>query len=311
MSKIQLKQVKSISIEDGFNQFIKYCKVKNYSQYTIQYYKNTIHTFGLFNSLDNDIGSIDENLIDDWLIYLNEKQLSSKTVKTYVCGMRTIIYYFMKKDYIESFKISIPKGEKAEKETYTDEELKLLLKKPNLKKCGFEEYRNYVIVSYLVGTGQRANTVINVKIKDLDLNCGLVRLKVLKNRRMTTLPLTNSLVYILEEYLKYRKGNEEDYLFCTNTGEQFKRNGFYCAIKKYNLSRHVDRTSLHAFRHTFATNYLRKGGDIIRLQKLMCHQDLQSTKEYLHLTVDDLRYNLDEFNTLETIKRKSIIKMDK
>ena len=50
---------------------------------------------------------------------------------------------------------------------YTDSELNLLLKKPNLKKCEFCEYRNWVITNYLLGTGNRLNTVINIRIEDV------------------------------------------------------------------------------------------------------------------------------------------------
>ena len=92
------------------------------------------------------------------------------------------------------------------KEVYTDAELHQLLKKPKIKQGGFAEYRNWVVANYFIATGQRKNTVINLKIKDLDFESGLVTLRVVKNRKPTILPITPSLNDILKEYLKYRKG---------------------------------------------------------------------------------------------------------
>ena len=47
------------------------------------------------------------------------------------------------------------KGEEPIKETYTDEELKILLQKPNMKKCTFAEYRTWVVVNFLINSGSR------------------------------------------------------------------------------------------------------------------------------------------------------------
>ncbi|HZK61796.1 MAG TPA: site-specific integrase, partial [Anaerovoracaceae bacterium] len=74
--------------------------------------------------------------------------------------------------------------------------------------CGFTEYRNWVIVNYLLSTGQRRNTVINLKIKDYDPENGMMALRIVKNRKPTILPLSQTIVEILNNYLKFRKGSE-------------------------------------------------------------------------------------------------------
>jgi len=56
------------------------------------------------------------------------------------------------------------------KETYTDQEIALLLKKPDMKSAEFSEYRNWVIINYVLGTGNRAGTIINIKIEDVSGN---------------------------------------------------------------------------------------------------------------------------------------------
>lgn len=301
MRKMKLETSLKVTIKDGYDEFKRYCEARNYSKYTIKHYDNTIHVFELFYPLDNQIDTIDEELIEEFTRHLQKKGLAGKTVATYIGSMRTILYFFMRKEYMQSFHIVKPKYDKPLKEIYTDAELRLLLKKPNIKQCGFAEYRNWVIVNYFIATGQRKNTVLNLKIKDIDFENGLVTLRVVKNRKPTVLPLTPSIIEILKEYIKYRKGDEESFLFCNDRGEQMTSSSLGCAVKNYNRSRGVNRTSIHAFRHTFAKKYLLGGGNVFMLQKLMMHSDLNITKEYLNLFVEDLQKDYELYNPLEQL----------
>ena len=74
----------------------------------------------------------------------------------------------MEEGYLQRFKIKLPKADKRIKETYTDTELKKLLKKPNVKTCEFNEYKTWVFSNYLLATGNRISTVLSLQIKDLD-----------------------------------------------------------------------------------------------------------------------------------------------
>lgn len=301
---------KSLKIKEGYDEFKRYCEVRNYSKYTIKHYDNTIHAFELFCSLENDIATLNQTLIEEYTAYLLKKGLAGKTVSTYISSLRTIFYFFMQKEYVEPFKIIKPKYDKPIKEVYTDSELRLLLKKPKLKNCTFTEYRNWVLVNFFIATGQRKNTVINLKIDDLSLEDGLITLRVVKNRKPTVLPLSSSIIIILKEYLTFRKGDENSFLFCNDTGGRMSDSCLGCAIKSYNNSRGVDRTSIHAFRHTFAKKYLLGGGNVFMLQKLMMHSDLSTTEQYLNLYVKDLQKDYEIYNPLEQLLNKnSRIKM--
>lgn len=312
MKKMKMDCTANVNIKGGYDEFKRYCETRNYSKYTIKHYDNTIHAFELFYPIENDITAINQELIEAYTSHLLKKGLVGKTVATYISSLRTIIYFFMQKGYIEPFKITKPKYDKPIKEVYSDAELQLLLKKSKIKNCTFAEYRNWVLVSFFIATGQRKNTVINLKIKDLDLQNGLVTLRVVKNRKPTILPLAPMITHILKEYLNYRKGDKDGYLFCNDTGGQMSDGCLTCAIKNYNQSRGVDRTSIHAFRHTFAKKYLLGGGNVFMLQKLMMHSDLSTTQQYLNLYVKDLQKDYELYNPLEQlVNSNSRITMDR
>lgn len=312
MSKIKMNVCVGKTINQGCQEFLLRCKARNYSKFTIKYYENTIHNFGLFYDLDAEVETVDMSLITTYVVHLSEKGVVGKTIETYVRGLRTICYFFMEQGWLERFAIKMPKYEKPMKEVYTHNELQRLLRKPNIKKCSFTQYRNWVLVNYLIGTGQRLNSIVHIRIADIDLVNQVVRLRITKNRKETLLPLANSLVKILEEYLRYRKGEESDYLFCNNVGAQMTRGCITCAIRGYNRSCGVEKTSIHLFRHSYAYNYLLNGGDVFRLQKLLCHSDLESTKEYLNLSLEDVKLDFDKLNPLEQLTtREKTIQMKK
>ncbi len=168
-----------------------------------------------------------------------------------------------------------------------------------MKKCSFAQYRNWVLVNYFIGTGQRENSVINIKIGDFDLDNGIVKLSATKNKKQTLLPLGDNLICILKDYLKIRGGGKNDYVFCTDRGEKMTSSCVISAIREYNRARGVNKTSIHLFRHTFATDWVRHNGDIVKLQHILCHEDLKTTQKYLNVTLNDLIEDYQEMNPLE------------
>lgn len=163
----------------------------------------------------------------------------------------------------------------------------------------------YVFSNYLIATGNRLSTALNVLIRDLDFENGMIQMNTTKNRKQQIIPMSKTLECILREYLNYRGGSDADYLFCTNTGEKAKSRTYQDALAKYNHGRGVLKTSAHLYRHTFAKKWILNGGDIFRLQKILGHSDLTIVREYVEMFSNDLTIDFDKFNPLETLTIKS------
>ena len=318
MRKLSLQlDTNNITLKEGYEKFINFKKARNLSEETISYYDTCYNYFSGFYNASELCSKITEGTWYEYINYLKENRpnIRDTTINTYLRGLRAILYYFMKLGYTPKFSVQLIKTDKRIKETYSDEELILLLKKPNIKKCSFVEYRNWVVVNYLLATGNRISTVINIKIGDIDFSSDMITLSKTKNRNQQIIPLSRTMSEILKEYLLYRQGEADDYLFCSTYGNKLDRQGLSTAIERYNKSRGVVKTSVHLFRHTFAKKWILNGGDIFRLQKILGHSSLEMVKEYVNIFGTDLKSQFDKYNPLENIyeannmKGKKSIKM--
>ena len=289
------------NLDEGFKEFITSCKVKNLSERTIEYYSDCFKEFKIYFS-SKQLCDINSTIFDGYILWLKDKgSLKDITINTRIKGMRAIMYYFMRQNYLDEFSIRLIKAEKTIKETYTENELNILLKKPNISTCLFSEYRNWVIINYLLSTGNRLNSIINIKIKDIRFDSGYILIQKTKNKKQQMIPLSKTSEKLLMEYLNYRKGDGEDYLFCNARGFKLTPDALKHSIADYNTKRGIAKTSIHLFRHTFAKMWILAGGDMFRLQKILGHSTLDIVKEYVNMFADDLKRDFDKFSPLEQL----------
>lgn len=192
------------------------------------------------------------------------------------------------------------------KDTYTDAEISKLLKKPDIKKVSFPEYRTWVIVNFLVGTGCRLGTLVAVRIGDIDFENELIRYAHTKNKKGQFVPLSRQLGAVLQEYLRQRGGEDTDLLFPSENNTKLLGTSVAHDIANYNRNRGVHKTSAHLFRHTFAKNWILQGGDPLRLQKILGHSTLTMSQHYANLYKTDLKNNFEDFNLLSRLKADKI-----
>lgn len=301
VKKLKINVQGDKKFEQGFEDFIDSCKARNLRPATINHYQEGYKAITRFIDKNILIKDITQSTIDNFIKDCSDKlNINSQTLFTYARDLKTILYYFMKMGYMPSFKIQLPKVDKKAIDTYTDAELKILLKKPNLKNCSFVQFRDYVIVNFLLSTGVRLNSFINIRIKDLDFENEVVYINVTKNRKPLILPLNSTIISILKEYLKIRQyKSDEEYLFCTAYNKKLNKKTINGSLLKYNKDRGVNKTGIHRYRHTFAKKFILNGGNPAVLQKILGHSSLVTTQNYLNILVSDIKKEMNEFNILK------------
>lgn len=196
------------TIQQAFERFQKYNRLKNLSQGSLDFYAAKGRSFFRFlGDTEQPIHTITEETVEDYIFYMKDQQLHDTTINTNLRMVRAFLYWCMEKGYLEKYPIRLVRADDPIKEPYTTDELQKLLKEPDCKTCSFAEYRNWVIVNFLLGTGCRASTLLNLQIGDLDLSAGTVFFRHMKARNQQIVPLSKALVRIMEDYLEHRSGD--------------------------------------------------------------------------------------------------------
>ncbi len=173
--------------------------------------------------------------------------------------------------------------------TLTETQIKLLVNwKPKPK--NLHQQRWHLLSLLLLDTGCRITEALTVRVSDIDLDNLLVTLDG-KGRKQRIVPLSFALRKALHHYIADFNLKQDSLLFATQEGAPVRRMTALRSIKLLCVHLGFDppARTLHAFRHTFAVNYLRRGGSVFHLQKVLGHSSLEMTRRYANLVTADLQ----------------------
>lgn len=153
--------------------------------------------------------------------------------------------------------------------------------------------RDEAIVLLLWDTGMRASELCGLREQDVDYNAR--RCRVLgKGRKERTLPLGRRTTRALWNYQNSHPAEPDRRLFTgeqgPDAGSSLHRHGLGKLIRRLGAAANLSgvRCSPHTFRHTFAIDWLRNGGDVFTLQELLGHTTLAMVRRYVQLAQADL-----------------------
>lgn len=140
---------------------------------------------------------------------MRDSGLSSNSINSYTRTLKSFLSWCNEEGTTQA-NIKLYKAEETVKDTYTDAELKRLLKRPKMRSCTFAEYRNWVIINLLLNSGCRAATIRNIQIRDVNLSNNTITYRHTKNKNIQIVPLCSEMVSILREYLRMRDGKQKE-----------------------------------------------------------------------------------------------------
>lgn len=255
------------------------------------------------------VQDFDKSDILEFINSLQSDGIRTASINHYLRDIRAFFNWCYKEGYINNkIDVKLIKEQETIKETYTDEELKKLLAPPTTN--NYCAWRSWAIVNWILATGNREKTICNIRIGDLNLQEQEILLQQTKNKKPQIIPMSSELSFILKRFIKDFRSEAapEDYLFCNVAGEKLTENALKLSIFDYNHSRDVNRTSVHALRHTFAKYWIRNNGDVFRLQKMLGHSSLEMTRRYVNMFSADLKEGFDNFSPLDNMMSKTGLK---
>lgn len=140
--------------------------------------------------------------------------------------------------------------------------------------------RNRAILAFLLDTGCRAAGLVRLRLSDLDLGDrrAIITEKGSRTRAVTFTEVTAEL---LRQWLEIREKEVKEVFYNLDTLEALTRNGLYQALRRMARRAGITgRFNPHSFRHAFAREYIKAGGDIVTLSMLMGHRETSTTARH-------------------------------
>lgn len=322
MAKNKVKRSETadlLTFHEAFTSFLEEKMADNKSASTIDNYKRTYKLFCEFAEFDNSslITEIDSDIIYAWKATMSADGLRPCSINHYMRDLRCILYWCMHEDreYLPHFKITLVEETEEIPKHYSDEDVDLLLAKPS-KRDRYTYWRSWAIFNWVMATGNRASTVCEIKMGDINFTKKEITLRHTKNKSQQIIPMSTALEAVLKEYIRiWRSGEEvykDSYLFANSGEEKLTRNALYRSFTNYAEDRGASKSGIHAMRHTYAKGFVRNNGNVFMLQKVLGHKKLDMTKKYVALFSEDLKEGYDAVSPLDTIKknakRKQVVK---
>jgi len=263
---------------DKYEDYLNY--EKNFSKHTVSAYLRDVKVFEKFLA-QNDCkisNEINYSFIRQWIVSLSEKRYSKTSINRKIASLKSYFNFLVNIDIIESSPLKGHKNLKSSSKIvipFSEDEIMQVFENFNDSKISD---RDKLIIEIFYSTGLRREELINIKIQDIFLKEGLIKI-LGKRSKERLIPILPSLSKNLKNFISIN--NNSKYLFETKKLKKISVSTVYRLINKYfRLVSSKVKVSPHVLRHTFATHMLNNGADINTIKEILGHSSLSSTQIY-------------------------------
>ena len=279
--------------------FLEYLSLeKKCSPHTLKAYQANLEAFEVFITEQGSLETIEEvsyGEIRAWIVSLIQSGNTPRTVNRKLSALRSYYKFLLR---IGSIPVSPLKEHKALKTDtkvalpFSQEEIQRLLAADFFP----EEYTGVLqrtAIQLLYYTGIRRSELIELKVQDVDLSEGLMKVlgKRNKERLLPLLPeIKTQLTQLLEQQKQHQISRESEHFFVNSRGKKLSEAFVYETVKTY-LSKVSTKTkrSPHVLRHSFATHLLDQGADLNAIKDLLGHSSIAATQHYTHSSMKKIQ----------------------
>lgn len=309
---VSVSEVETDLIEDDFDdcveRFIEHLRMKNRSEYTVDYYRRelrkfmrTLESMRLNTRLNRITGEI---IASEYIRYMREaKGVRHATIAATMRALRAFFNWALSQRIIKENpmrEIEIGNVKHRTVETFTRQQIRDILDQPDRQL--FVGLRDYTIMVTLLETGVRVRELCDIKVNDVRFADSQILIRG-KNGDDRLVPIQAQASRVLKAYVKARGYSPSDYLFLSVDDKQMNRDGVGSRIKKYGRMANITnvRCSPHTFRHTFAKMSVKNGADLFTLQEILGHKTLDMVKIYVKLFSNDIKEAHARFSPIENL----------
>ena len=200
--KLMLNEHANKTIAEVFEAFVFSQSAQGLSDSTLKSYGYHLHCISKHLNIHEPMEELSKSKIEAMIVSMRKSGLAHNSISSYCRVLRTFLGW-CKREGIDVPPMPPIKDKETVKDYYSDDELLRLLKRPG-KKATFCEFRNWVIINFLLNSGCRASSLRNIQNRDVDLDAQQVVFRHNKNGKIQSIPLCSHMVSVLREYMGIR-----------------------------------------------------------------------------------------------------------
>jgi integrase/recombinase XerD len=233
---------------------------------------------------------VEKKHLQNYVLKLKRQAMVPSSITRKLSSIRSFHkYLLLEKEVTENIasKVQKPKTPKSLPVVLNLEEIERLLNSA-IGEGKPSDLRNVAMLELAYGSGLRVTELIGLRLVDLHLNMGFVKITG-KGNKERIVPLGEEAIIALRNYLSFsrqkQKPLDKDSVFLNNRGKQISRVGFFKVIQTLAKKAAIDKQiSPHTLRHSFATHLIENGADLKAVQELLGHEDILTTENYTHIS---------------------------
>lgn len=280
------------------NQYLEYLEYqKGYSKKTVDSYELDLEKFEKYLQKESlNYKNVTYNDARIYLMYLTDQEhLKATSISRHISTLRSFYNFLLREEKVSTNVFSLLKMPKKEKKLpkffYYNEIMELLSVITDTTPTG---QREGLIVEMLYGTGVRVSELVEITLDNISLD--EKKIKILgKGNKERFVYYNNEVEKKLKKYLKegrnyFLKDKKSSYLFLNQQGRKLSTRSVELILNQI-----IERTALqknispHMLRHSFATQLLNEGCELLTVQALLGHESISATGIYTHVTNDRLK----------------------
>jgi integrase/recombinase XerD len=256
----------------------------------------------------------DAHVLKSYLNHLYIQELSSRSIARHLSAIRSLFRFLVADENAADEKVGIdptehlssPRQWSTIPKFLNREQIEKLIGAPD---CGKPTgLRDRAMLELLYATGIRVTELIELRLSNVDMSLGLIRVTG-KGNKQRIVPVHATALEAVAQYTATGRpkllrahllqahllqATNSPFLFVTARGGPMTRQAFWASIKQNGKKAGIfHNLSPHVLRHTFATHLLEGGADLRSVQAMLGHADLSTTEIYTHVVRSRLRDTLD------------------
>ena len=280
----------NVPLLDLANQWVSDLRMQGRSPRTIDWYRQKIEAY-LAHAGARTLSELTAESLREYVAGLQERELAENTIHGCFQVLKSLANWADREGYEvdpDVLRLRGPRLPDLEMEAYSADEVEAAIQ-------GASPPWARLAVQILVGTGLRVSELCGLQLDDFEDEADTTFLKVRRGKggKFRRVPVSPRLRKAINHYVnRARVEVRSTQLLITSAGQPVGVGT--CARMLHRLGARLGfRIHAHKFRHTFATTYLRNGGDMERLRRILGHTTYAMVMRYVHLQNDDLYIDFD------------------